>query len=147
MQCDRTMLLTLHWEILFHCTNSFSIRWSFIKTRKSSWDGCTPPPRSWTDTWIGDTPCPDLWWGVPLSWPGTWTEGTPVLTWDGGVPHPDLDRGYSIPPIGGTPRPDLGWGTTPFAGQGTTPPPPVGVNRLKKLPSVILRMQAVIPAV
>ena len=66
--------------------------------------------------------------GVPLSWswmgypsPPRQQNGIPpIQTWDG------------IPP---TPLPDLRWGTPPA--------PPASVDRLKILPSVILRMRAV----
>ena len=61
-----------------------------------------------------DTPCPDLRWATPYPHPD--------LRW--GTPHPDLRWD--------TPCPDLRWGT----------PSPQSVDRLKILPSVILRMLA-----
>ena len=62
------------------------------------------------------------WWGVPPP---------PTIKAGWGTPHhPDLP-GYSPPPPS---RP--GWGTLP--------PPPEMVAKVKTLPSVILRMRAVI---
>ena len=63
-------------------------------------------------------PCPDLGWGYPHPADG----GTPIQTWGGVSPHPDLgtpclDLGW------GTSCPDLGWGTPHLdMGQGTPPP-------------------------
>ena len=115
-------------------------------------------------TFIGVLPPPILTWpkeegvstlaggtylGVPLSWPGPGGRGT-YLGWM----IPTL--GYPLPPSwprwGGT---YVGLGSRylspPFwPGQGTPcldlarVPPPSGVNRLKILPSPILRMQSVI---
>ena len=80
-----------------------------------------------------------------------------IQTWLGGT-HPDLvggypgyppqpDVGWGTPPwpdLGwGTPQPDLGWDTPPRPDWGT-PPPRCGLtNKLKTVPSPILRMRAV----
>ena len=84
--------------------------------------------------------------GYP-SWPGM---GTPILTWEGGTPTVLTKEGY--PPSGrmgyspvsqmGYPCRDLGRGNHPSARWGY--PPPASVNRLKILPSLILRMRVVI---
>ena len=94
------------------------------------------------------TPHPDLGWGTPCQQNG-------VQYWDGVPPHPHLDLGW------GTPHLDLRWGTLPVwiwdvvppgmgsplprldLGRGTSPPLPASVDRLKLLPSLILRMRAV----
>ena len=65
-------------------------------------------------------------WGPPPRW-GTPPEMGYPRTWDGVPPYPDLKWG--TPPTS-----DLRWGK---------PPPPASVNRLKILPSPILRMRAV----
>ena len=90
-----------------------------------------------TQTWDGVPPYLDMGWGAPLPRPEMrypshldvrW--GTPYLDLGLGTPpHPDL--GWSTPPY-----PDLRWGTP-------APPPPASVDRLKILPSLILRMRAV----
>ena len=65
-------------------------------------------------------------------YPGLAGGGVPHLFLDwGGVLHPALDRGVPQYP----PCPDLGWGTPP--------PSPASVDRLKLLPSLILRMRTV----
>ena len=119
----------------------------------------TPP-----QTWTWDPPYPDLDLGPPhpdlalgpshpptLTW--TWDPPTWTWTWDPpysdldlGPPHPDLDLGPPLPGPGlGTPpltwtwdppHPDLDLGP---------PPPPVEVwtDKLKTVPSPILRMRAV----
>ena len=56
----------------------------------------------------------------------TWDEVPPVWTWDGVPPIQTWDR---VPPPS---RPEMGY------------PPPTSVDRLKILPSIILRMRAVI---
>ena len=66
---------------------------------------------------------PNLGWGTPPT----------IQTWPQ-YPHPTPDLGWGTPHLEwGTPQPDLGWGT----------PLPASVNRLKILPSPILRMWAV----
>ena len=116
--------------------------------------------------------CLQLWEGGGVPHPVLIGEGfTPILTWDGGTPSPRwgtpplLGRmGYSPPPPLGrmgyppTIRKDVvspyqeGCGSPPAirkdgvpplsAGQGT--PPPQGMtDKLKTLPSLILRMRAV----
>ena len=92
--------------------------------------------------------------GVPLPGPGG--EVLPSQVWMGGTQcsasHPDLgqgtplshlDLGWSTPwTWDGVPLfPDLGWGYPPI---GCTGQPPKHVNRLKLLPSLILRMQVVL---
>ena len=72
-------------------------------------------------------PCPDLGWGTPLARPG--------------IGYSPLAR----PGMGSPPRPDLGWGTPPRPDWGTPPPTRCGLtNKLKTVPSPILRMRAVI---
>ena len=67
----------------------------------------------------------------------------PILTWDGGIPHPDLGWGSPI-------HPDLGriGSPSPPLADGGSPPPPHHwcelTHKLKLLPSPILRMRAVI---
>ena len=86
-----------------------------------------PLPAGWgtpVQTWDGIPPIL-TWDGVPPIW--TWNGVPPVLTWDGVPPLQTWD--------GVLPHLDLGW---------DTPPPPTSVDRLKILPSLILRMRAVI---
>ena len=97
----------------------------------NTWDGVPPSRPDWgvsrvpptIQTWDGVTPLTQTWDGVPPR-PGMgylpdvgW--GTPTQTWDGVTPHPDL-----------------GWGTPPRSRWGLT-------NKLKTVPSPILRMRAV----
>ena len=73
---------------------------------------------------IPGTPHPDLGWGTPHQQNGvpppvwTWDEVPSIWTWDGVTPPPKS-------------RPEMGY------------PHLASVNRLKLLPSVILRMRAV----
>ena len=82
---------------------------------------------------------PDLAGGTPPSRPGM---GYPTgQTWDGVPPYPDL--GWGTPP-----NPDLRWGTPSPSrpGTGYLPPPQSRcklTNKLKTVPSPILRMRAV----
>ena len=75
-------------------------------------------------------PPPDLGWGTPQS-----------AGW--GTPSPSRPKWCTQP------HPDLGWRTPPCLdlGWGTPAPPPTSVNRLKILPSIILRMRAVIKCI
>ena len=82
-------------------------------------------------TWPGGYP------GYPPPFRAGW--GIPIQTWSG-VPQ--------VPPTiqtWGTPHLDLGWGTplTHRPRTDTVPPLPASVDRLKILPSPILRMRAV----
>ena len=103
-------------------------------------------------------PHPDLGWGTPLvqTWdrvpPISRMGYSPVHTWDGLPPPPSAPRiGYplSTPGMGsspsgprtGYPHPHLGWGTSPI--QTWDGVPLASVDRLKILPSLILRMRAV----
>ena len=79
------------------------------------------------------------WWGGTPSSHGGGTRGTPHLELGWGTPlHLDLGwgtphLGWSTPQTGmGYPPPDLGWAS-----------PPKMVDKVKTLPSVILRMRAV----
>ena len=77
------------------------------------------------------TPYPDKGWGT-----------CPVWTWDGVPSCPDL--GWGNPPSAGWCTPlDLGWGTPPPVWTWDGVPPPESVNRLKILPSLIVRTRAV----
>ena len=98
-----------------------------------TWDGATPPPHQQDGVppiWTWDEynspisrmrvllpPSLGLGWGTPIQTPDSSLEYPPIQTWDG-----------VLPPS----RP------------GIPPPPPARVNRLKILPSLILRMRAVI---
>ena len=97
-----------------------------------------------------------LVWGVPpiWTWPGGVThpwQGVPRIPPSGpgwGTPCPRLD---GVPPSGpglGTSPPIQGWmGYSPPSGPGRrTPTPSPGVDKLKTLPSLILRMRLVINA-
>ena len=93
-------------------------------------------------------------WGVPHPVLAR-GEGLCHIVMDGGgVPHPVLEYSLSAGPGMGYPPPDLGWGSPlPVRTWDGYPPPLVhtwegvlplaGVNRLKVLPSLILRMRAV----
>ena len=115
---------------------------------ESDLDGSTPILLTGVtpgDNPLGITPCPNLVWGIPFL---TLDGVPPVLTWDGvhqldGVHH---IRYNGVPPIGkvgGTPL--FGRMGSPLsAGLGT---PSRNVNRqtsVKTVPSLILRMRAVI---
>ena len=82
--------------------------------------------------------------GYPRYPPGqTWDGVPPIQTWHGVPSHPDLGWG--------TPCPDLAWGTPPSRPvMGYPPRPGMGypprcelTNKLKTVPSLILRMRAV----
>ena len=77
-----------------------------------------------TQTWTWYPPYLDLDLGPPPT--QTWTWDPPTRTWTWDPPHPDLDLG--------PPHPDLDLG----------PPPRVWTDKLKTVPSPILRMWAVI---
>ena len=77
----------------------------------------------------------------------------PILTWQGGTlggcppgwgtPHPDLGGTPGGHLLAGVP-PILTWGYPGWVSPGWGTPPPTGVDRLKTLPSLILRMRSVI---
>ena len=110
-----------------------------------------PHPRS------GGYPIPGLGGTLSQVW------GYPIQTWFGGVPHNDLVQGGSRPGMGYPParpgigyppsqtwdgvtpsQPDLGWGTAPPPRPDLGTPPWCGLtNKLKTVPSPILRMRAV----
>ena len=97
----------------------------------------TPP----TWTWDGVPPLPGPGMGYPPT--QTWDRVPPYLDLGWGTPLPRPEMGY--PPYldlrWGTPYPDLRWGTSPLPRlEMGYPPPPASVNRLKILPSPILRM-------
>ena len=104
-------------------------------------DGGVPPlARSDGGTW-GGVPPGQIWWGGYLSWGtpqwGTPCQGTPH--WD--TPHwgtPQLDLAWEPPP----PQLDLAR-VPPPAGPGLGTPLPLGVDRLKTLPSLVLRTRSV----
>ena len=94
-------------------------------------------PQSWPGTWPGQGggyPRPELGWGTPTVLtlgPKHWVHllgVLPTMPWDR-VPFCQQD--------GANP---LSW---PLTWYGVPPPPPAGVNRLKMLYSVILRIRAV----
>ena len=89
----------------------------------------------------GGTPSsPGLGGGIPSSSGGR-VVPHPVLD-GGGVPHPVLTGGTPCLDLGGgTPLSRLGWGTPQTLDR---VPLPASVDRLKILPSLILRMRAVI---
>ena len=88
-------------------------------------------------------------WGTP---PTSWMGYPPVQTWEWGTPHqldgvpPPSRPGNGVTPL------SAGWGTPPHQLDGVppaqtwdrVPPPPEMVDKVKTLPSVILRMRAVI---
>ena len=99
------------------------------------------------------TPTIQTWGGMPPPRPGM---GYPPCRPEMGNHHTDLEWGTPHWNLGWrTPHPDLGWGTPDWdLGQGTpsqtwdgVPPSPLRcglTNKLKTVPSPILRMQAVI---
>ena len=89
-----------------------------------TWLGYPPPSRP-----VWGTPPPQTWDGVPPHHPDLAGVPPPPQTWDGIPPHHQDLAGVPPPPPS---RPGSG-----------TPPPPASVNRLKILPSPILRMRAV----
>ena len=94
-------------------------------------------------TWLGyPPPCRPVW-GIPYPWDGV---PPPPSKPGWGTPHPRPEMGYPPPsrPGLGTPhpRPEMGYPPTIQVWTGY-PPPPASVDRLKILPSPILRMRAV----
>ena len=100
-------------------------------------------------------PIQSCMWGTSSSLDGGVPQGTPILILDGGTPHQSAGWG---PDLGwGTPHLDLGWDPPPIQtwdevsplasrpGMGyPSPPPRAMVDKVKTLPSVILRLRAVI---
>ena len=95
--------------------------------------------------WRWGTP-PDMGYPLPQTWgKHTSPDGVPPWTWGTTPPHPYPQR-WSTPPrpeMEYPPYPDLRWGTPYLRPEMGYPPPPASVNRLKILPSPILRMRAV----
>ena len=92
--------------------------------------------------------------GTPSSL-GQWGGGYHIQSWMGGTPSPRSGRGvrhsadgeYPIQPGMGNPpslsRPGMGYPPPIQTWDGVPPLPPASVDRLKLLPSLILRMRAV----
>ena len=88
----------------------------------------------------GVSPLSQVWWGGTPSSLGQ--GGTPFCWLGGGIPSSLGTGSYpKVPPIPGL---DLGWDTPPHPDLGWGTPPSTSVDRLKLLPSLIIRMRAVI---
>ena len=110
------------------------------------WPGWGVPPAPHPGIWPGWvvlTPHPGIWpgWWVPPAHPpilgSDLDRGYHPPTWEGMPPHLDLGRGY--PPAWTW----KGYPPLPPVSQMVVPPPPAMVDKIKTLPSVILRMRAV----
>ena len=113
-----------------------------------TWEGVLPCPHPLPGPGKG-VPLPLVWtWWVPCPLyppPGPGKGVPPAWTWEGGTPPPPTwiwEEGTLAPC---TPHLDLGRGYSPISQMVVPPPPPpmVVVDKVKTLPSVILRMRAV----